>query len=100
MNGQDDNGNGWIDEECDGIDNDGDGIVDPGFNGLDDSGFINGSSSPTNNVIDEPAEMMIGNGLAAEFEQEVFLGSPGQPPAEHEAYTIFRRPVVSPGPAR
>ncbi len=49
-NGQDDNGNGWIDESCDGIDNDGDGITDPGFNGIDDNG---------NGFIDEPAELMI-----------------------------------------
>jgi prepilin-type N-terminal cleavage/methylation domain-containing protein len=96
MNGQDDNGNGWIDEGCDGIDNDGDGIIDPGFNGLDDSGFINGVAYPKNNIIDEPAEMMIGNGNAGEFEQEVFVGSQASTPPFNQSYTISRRPVVSP----
>ncbi len=92
-NGIDDNGNGWIDEQCDGIDNDGDGITDPGFNGLDDNG---------NGQIDEPAELAIGQGASGalsgtEFEQEVFLGSQASSPPSNEAYTIFRRPVVSPG---
>ena len=68
-NGIDDNGNGWIDEQCDGIDNDGDGITDPGFNGLDDNGD----------------------------EQEVFLGSQASSPPFNQPYTISRRPVVSPG---
>ena len=92
-NGVDDNGNGWIDEQCDGIDNDGDGITDPGFNGLDDNG---------NGQIDEPAELAIGQGVngalsGTEFEQEVFLGSQASSPPLNEPYTIFRRPVVSPG---
>jgi prepilin-type N-terminal cleavage/methylation domain-containing protein len=97
MNGQDDNGNGWVDEGCDGIDNDGDGIVDPGFNGLDDAGFINGVMYPANGVIDEAAEMMIGRGMAGEFEQEVFVGAQAAQPPYNTAYTIYRRPVVSPG---
>jgi len=88
MNGQDDNGNGWIDEACDGIDNDGDGITDPGFNGLDDNGDGN---------IDEPAELGIGVIPGAEFEQEVFVGSQSNSPPTNIGYTIFRRPVVSPG---
>ncbi len=33
VNGQDDDGDGWVDEGFDGIDNDGDGVIDPGFNG-------------------------------------------------------------------
>jgi hypothetical protein len=85
VNGVDDDGDGWVDEGFDGIDNDGDGIVDPGFNGLDDNG---------NGFIDEPAELFIGN----EWENEQFLGDP--PTANNvagSAYTILRRPVVSPG---
>jgi prepilin-type N-terminal cleavage/methylation domain-containing protein len=97
LNGQDDDGDGWIDEECDGIDNDGDGIIDPGFNGLDDAGLINGVMHAKNGIIDEALELMIGNGNAPEFEQEVFVGSQATLPPSNEAYTIFRRPVVSPG---
>ena len=48
VNGQDDDGDGWIDEGFDGIDNDGDGIIDPGYNGIDDDG-VNG--------IDDPGEL-------------------------------------------
>jgi hypothetical protein len=85
MNGKDDDGDGWIDEECDGIDNDGDGYTDPGFNGLDDN---------NNGQIDEPAELAIGN----EFEAEVFLGGQANLTGTTSSpYTIFRRPVVSPG---
>ena len=95
-NGQDDNNNGWIDESCDGIDNDGDGITDPGFNGIDDNG---------DGVIDDPRELYIGknindgNGLysGTEYEKEVFLGAQASTPPNNEAYTVFRRPVVSPG---
>jgi prepilin-type N-terminal cleavage/methylation domain-containing protein len=95
-NGIDDNGNGWIDESCDGIDNDGDGITDPGFNGLDDNG---------DGQIDEPTELQLGinlgNGLGiysgTEFEQEVFLGAQAAQAPSNTAYTIIRRPVVSPG---
>ena len=96
LNGIDDNGNGWIDESCDGIDNDGDGITDPGFNGIDDNGDGN---------IDEPLELYLGvnigdgNGIYSktEFEQEVFVGSQASSNPTNQAYTIFRRPVVSPG---
>ena len=89
MNGQDDNGNGWIDEECDGIDNDGDGHTDPGFNGIDDDG---------NGLIDEPAELAFSLKFpGAEFEQEVFIGAQASLPPSSQPYTIFRRPVVTPG---
>jgi prepilin-type N-terminal cleavage/methylation domain-containing protein len=84
MNGIDDNGNGWVDEACDGIDNDGDGKTDPGFNGVDDNG---------DGVIDDFAELFIGN----EYEKEVFIGSQASTPPFNVAYTIVRRPVVSPG---
>jgi prepilin-type N-terminal cleavage/methylation domain-containing protein len=88
MNGIDDNGNGWVDEACDGIDNDGDGITDPGFNGIDDN---------NNGQIDEFAELNIGVPPGAEYEPEVFIGSQASMPPNNTAYTIVRRPVVSPG---
>lgn len=92
-NGQDDNGDGWIDESCDGIDNDGDGITDPGFNGLDDD---------NQNGIDDPAELFLGLNLGSgvysgtEYEKEAFLGTQAGSAPSNEAYTILRRPVVSP----
>ena len=88
MNGIDDNGNGWVDEACDGIDNDGDGITDPGFNGIDDN---------KDGVIDDPAELLMGVTPGAEYEKEVFIGSQASMPPSNSAYTIVRRPVVSPG---
>ena len=91
-NGVDDDHDGWVDEGFDGIDNDGDGIVDPGYNGLDDAGIVNGVAYPRNGIIDEPNELLIGQ----EFEQEVFLGNPPSF-ANPSNYTIFRRPIVSPG---
>jgi prepilin-type N-terminal cleavage/methylation domain-containing protein len=89
VNGQDDDGDGWVDEGFDGIDNDGDGIIDPGYNGIDDN---------NNNIIDEPAELLIGN----EYEPEQFIGShftaaSTGAKSEDFFYTIVRRPVVSQG---
>ncbi len=81
LNGEDDNGNGIIDEAFDGIDNDGDGIIDPSFNGLDDD---------ADGVIDNEYD-------AYEFEDEQFDASQYTPFAlpSNVAYTIYRRPVVS-----
>ncbi len=82
-NGIDDNGNGFVDESFDGIDNDGDGIVDPMFNGIDDD---------KDGTIDNET-------TAGETETEVFEGSQYSPFGLPTllAYTISRRPVVSPG---
>ncbi len=91
VNGQDDNGNGWVDEGFDGIDNDGDGVIDPGYNGLDDNG---------NNEIDEPIELIYsrpGFPPGGEYEPEQFLGSQLTTGFLSQRYTIFRRPVVSEG---
>ncbi len=88
VNGQDDDGDGWIDESFDGIDNDGDGIIDPGFNGMDDN---------SNGVVDDPAELFIGS----EYEQEAFLSSQltnaqGNGLFTSQPYVVKRRPVISP----
>ncbi len=88
--------NGWVDEGFDGIDNDGDGIIDPGFNGIDDDG-VNG--------IDDPAELHSASTSATDSgstpaRNTSKKSSSAPSPACHpsnEAYTIFRRPVVSPG---
>ncbi len=85
VNGIDDNGNGYTDESFDGLDNDGDTIVDPSYNGLDDDndGFIDNEYSP------------------GEYETEQFDGAQASPFTTGfltgVPYTIFRRPVVSPG---
>ena len=82
LNGEDDNQNGFVDEAFDGLDNDGDGIIDPSFNGLDDD---------NDGIIDNEY-------AAGEFEDEQFDGSQNNPfgPPTNLAYTISRRPVVSP----
>lgn len=115
-NGEDDDGDGFIDEGFDGINNDGDfypagfpndqlvgrPIIDPGFNGIDDN---------ANGLIDEPLELYLhydnalgfvypGNpfgfptgGLPPtvnEFELEVLIGSDE---IETRSYSIQRRPV-------
>ena len=94
VNGQDDDGDGWVDEGFDGIDNDGDGIIDPGFNGIDDDG---------QNGIDDPAELLWSGGgyNGGEYEPDAFVGSEfnslnigGE---LNKRYTIVRRPVVSEG---
>ncbi len=91
VNGQDDDGDGWVDEGFDGIDNDGDGIIDPGYNGLDDDG---------DGVIDNPAELQYGVNHATlqggEFEQEQFIGANSTTPITEEAYVIVRRPIATP----
>ena len=111
LNNHDDDGDGYIDEQFDGIDNDGDGIVDPGFNGLDDNGDGN---------FDEVQEMFLHrladgsftypgfNGpltgienFSNEFEPEIFVGKTGTapgygPPITYPvalSYTVQRRPV-------
>ena len=90
-NGIDDNGNGYIDESCDGNDNDGDGVIDPGYNGIDDNGDGN---------IDEPAELLYSRFAGSnEYEQEVFIGTQTTSTLINESYTIARRPVASPGAA-
>ncbi|WP_435017124.1 prepilin-type N-terminal cleavage/methylation domain-containing protein [Tundrisphaera sp. TA3] len=83
-NGIDDDGDGWIDEACDGIDNDGDGITDPLFNGIDDN---------NNGFVDEIEERLIGD----EYEVEKFVGTQVSLPPFDDDYTVYRRPVVSPG---
>jgi len=96
VNGQDDNGNGYIDEEFDGIDNDGDGIIDPGFNGIDDNG---------NGVVDEWQELFLYRNPATgaisypgtEYEKEAFVGSRFGGVFQDQLYTIVRRPVPTPG---
>jgi prepilin-type N-terminal cleavage/methylation domain-containing protein len=82
LNGQDDDGDGYVDEAFDGIDNDGDGVIDPGYNGLDDNG---------DGVVDDPAELLFNNGGEYEKEKAVDLKAGQQP------YTIYRRPVPSEG---
>jgi prepilin-type N-terminal cleavage/methylation domain-containing protein len=89
VNGQDDDGDGWVDEGFDGIDNDGDGIIDPGYNGVDDD---------NDGVVDNASELLIGN----EYEPEQFIGSqltaaPSALKAHDFFYTIVRRPVISQG---
>ena len=72
VNGQDDNGNGWVDEGFDGVDNNGNGVVD-------DLGLI-------------PVPPATGPG---EWEQENWLG-PIPSSTGGSPYTIQRRPA--PGP--
>jgi prepilin-type N-terminal cleavage/methylation domain-containing protein len=106
LNGQDDDGDGFVDEQLDGIDNDGDGIIDPGFNGIDDDG-ING--------IDDIAEMYLHRnsdgsfsypgftffvGIVPafatkqnEFEFETFTGKAPPNIEIGVSYTVQRRPV-------
>lgn len=90
VNGQDDDGDGWVDEGFDGIDNDGDGIVDPGYNGIDDDG---------QNGIDDPGELLLNNG--GEYEPEQLIGAEFNSlnigSETDKRYTIARRPVVSEG---
>jgi prepilin-type N-terminal cleavage/methylation domain-containing protein len=89
VNGQDDDGDGWVDESFDGIDNDGDGITDPGYNGIDDN---------NDGVVDDPAELRINKD--GEYEPETLIGSQYTLSAvgtHNYNYTIVRRPVVSPG---
>jgi prepilin-type N-terminal cleavage/methylation domain-containing protein len=79
VNGQDDNGNGWVDEAFDGIDNDGDGVIDPGFDGINNNLAYNN---------------------AGEYEPEKFIGNQfatitTATPLANQKYTIFRRPMVS-----
>lgn len=94
VNGTDDNSDGYTDEAVDGIDNDQDGFIDPGYNSHDDNG---------NGLIDETAELALGplppnpttfNYNYGEYEQEAFMNPPG---AVGIPYTIYRRPVPSPG---
>lgn len=90
VNGQDDDGDGWVDEGFDGIDNDGDGVIDPGFNGIDDNG---------DGVVDDRLELHWNND--GEFETEQFVGnefnSLNVGGESNKRYTILRRPVVSEG---
>jgi prepilin-type N-terminal cleavage/methylation domain-containing protein len=84
-NGVDDDGDGFVDNGFDGLDNEGDGIVDPLFNGVDDN---------ADNVIDNET-------TPKEFEIEKFdgtLGMTNNPLLQSTfSYTIYRRPMVSPG---
>jgi prepilin-type N-terminal cleavage/methylation domain-containing protein len=87
VNGQDDNGNGYIDDSFDGIDNDRDSrnLVDPGFNGLDDD---------LDGVGDNLAELFLDN----EFEPEQFVGTGlASFPTGALKYRIDRRPAPAPG---
>jgi type II secretory pathway pseudopilin PulG len=68
VNGQDDNGNGFVDESCDGIDNDGDGVTDPGFDGIDNDGdgkIDNGAEVFFHNSTTFPGPVWAGNGSAS-----------------------------------
>ncbi len=87
-NGQDDNGNGFVDESFDGIDNDGDGVTDPAYDGsnpaLGHGLLYNGSAV----VVGEyEVEKLVGSQFAA---ITVFT-----PPVTHQTYNILRRPVVT-----
>jgi prepilin-type N-terminal cleavage/methylation domain-containing protein len=84
VNGKDDNGDGYTDEPLDGIDNDRDGFIDPGYNGRDDNG---------NGVYDETAELALNN--YGEYEPETFANPLST--TTPSTYTIYRRPVPSPG---
>lgn len=95
VNGQDDDGDGWIDEGFDGIDNDGDGVIDPGFNGIDDD---------KDGQVDEIDELFFAaNGfpMGGEYEQEQFLAAQltsaqGSGFFTSQPYLVKRRPVISP----
>ena len=83
-NGLDDDLDGFTDESFDGLDNDGDGIVDPAYNGLDDDG---------NGTVDD-------ENTFGEYENEKIIGALASAPStalQGLAYTISRRPIVSPG---
>lgn len=86
VNGQDDNGNGWVDEGFDGIDNDG-----------DNAGNANSPTNPSFSLIDEYT-CAISPGYG-EWESEAWLGSIGPDIAAGTAgdmlYTIRRRPMPS-----
>ena len=90
VNGQDDDGDGWVDEGFDGIDNDGDGVIDPAYNGIDDDG---------NGVIDDAGELGFNN--FGEWEPEQFVGNEFSKLSiggeTNKRYTIVRRPIVSEG---
>jgi type II secretory pathway pseudopilin PulG len=61
VNGRDDDGDGYIDEQFDGIDNSNSNLVDPAFNGVNDA------TTPANALIDEPLENLIN---LAEYEED------------------------------
>jgi hypothetical protein len=108
VNGRDDDGDGYIDEQFDGINNNNDfypaghaysgqPIIDPGFNGIDDN---------ENGLIDEPSELLLfHNGTAfvynpalAEYEPDDWIGTPVAPGGGDLArtYAILRRPMPAP----
>ncbi len=115
VNGQDDDGDGYVDNSFDGIDNDGDGLTDPGFDGIDNDGV--------NGVVDDQNEVflrIIGGTLMYDprpFATAAFNSPPGyNPEFEGETapslpalnftnaagfinkpYTILRRPVTTRG---
>jgi prepilin-type N-terminal cleavage/methylation domain-containing protein len=113
VNGQDDDGDGFVDNSFDGIDNDGDGLTDPGFDGIDND---------NNGFVDDQNEVFWTNrgggqfdfrlyatrltnippGYNPEFEPE---GAPNLPGLTYsnlgafvnKPYTIQRRPVGTRG---
>lgn len=95
VNGRDDDGDGYVDEEFDGIDNNNDGLIDPGYNGVDDDG---------DGLIDEMDELLFNrvggvanyNPFFAEYEEEVFIGAPVDGVQYASSYAITRRPIPSP----
>lgn len=92
-NGQDDDGDGFVDEGSDGLDNDGDGVIDPGYDGIDNDG---------QNGVDDPGEMYYpGNAVAPgmEYEPEQFTGPQFNTLFFNKGYTIIRRPRPSEGVA-
>lgn len=93
VNGQDDDGDGYIDEAFDGIDNDGDGIIDPGFDGVDNDG-IKGIDNAEEMFYNASNPSVFSYG---EWEPESFVGSQFGTTYVNQPYTISRRPVVSQG---
>lgn len=90
VNGEDDDGNGYTDDSFDGLDNDPvNGFYDPGFNGLDDGASGN---------IDDLVELLqLDSEFITEQEQFRLVGLTDTSPLLGKSYTIYRRPIPSPG---
>lgn len=111
VNGQDDDGDGLIDESFDGIDNNGDGVTDPGFDGIDNDGnglvddpielFYNRLATPVIPDFSQPITPAVRAIYFGEFEQETITSTTsivlGNNPGHLFHYAITRRPVVAEG---